>query len=48
MKKRILSFEELVKENKMELMRDEKELDRIELKLEKKHQKQLAASMSRS
>ncbi|WP_458414447.1 FbpB family small basic protein [Schinkia sp. CFF1] len=47
MKKRILSFSELVKENRKELMRDEKELDRIELKLEKKHEKELATSLSR-
>jgi hypothetical protein len=47
MKKRIPSFEELVKENKLELLRDEKEIDRIELKLEKKHEKQLAATARR-
>jgi len=47
MKKRIPSFQELVKENKQELMRDERELDRIELKLEKKHEKELVASRSR-
>lgn len=47
MKKRIPSFEELVKENKLELMRNEKEIDRIELKLEKKHEKELVAASSR-
>ncbi len=47
MKKRIPSFEELVKENKLELLRDEKEIDRIEMKLEKKHEKQLVATTSR-
>lgn len=46
MKKRIPSFEELVKENKNELLRSEKELDRIELKLEKKREKELVTSRS--
>lgn len=47
MKKRIPSFEELVRENKLELLRDEKEIARIELKLEKKHEKQLVAATSK-
>ncbi len=43
----MLPFEELVKENKRELLKNEKELDRIELKLEKRHEKELLAAISK-
>lgn len=37
MKKRKRSFEELIKENKKELLLDTKQMERIEERLERKH-----------
>ncbi|WP_081416036.1 FbpB family small basic protein [Peribacillus kribbensis] len=36
-RRRKLSFEELIKENKLELMKDAKALERIEQRLESRH-----------
>ncbi|PLT29341.1 FbpB family small basic protein [Peribacillus deserti] len=36
-KRRKLSFEELVKENKRELLKDDKAMERIEQRLESRH-----------
>ncbi|WP_084820276.1 FbpB family small basic protein [Mesobacillus campisalis] len=41
MKKKKISFIELVKRNKEELMRDQKELARIEARLEAKHSRRV-------
>ncbi|WP_102347484.1 FbpB family small basic protein [Bacillus sp. Marseille-P3661] len=41
MKKRRPKFEDLIKQNKLELMENKKELDRIDLKIENKHAKEL-------
>ncbi|MGE7767987.1 FbpB family small basic protein [Peribacillus sp. NPDC096540] len=37
MKKRKRTFEELIKENKRELLMDDKQMERLEERLEKKH-----------
>lgn len=37
MKKRKRSFEDLVNENKMQLMKDAKQMEKIEERLEKRH-----------
>ncbi|RDW18406.1 FbpB family small basic protein [Oceanobacillus arenosus] len=37
MRPRALNFDQLVKQNKQELLEDEKKITQIELRLEKKH-----------
>jgi hypothetical protein len=44
MKKRILSFKELVLNNKQQIQEDLKELEKIEVKIEDKHSKRLQLS----
>ncbi|MFA9559695.1 FbpB family small basic protein [Evansella sp. AB-rgal1] len=41
MSKKKIRFEDLIKENKQELMQDPKELERIERRLDKKHMDRL-------
>jgi hypothetical protein len=44
MKKRILSFKELVLNNKQQIQEDLRELEKIEVKIEDKHSKRLQLS----
>jgi hypothetical protein len=44
MKKRKLSFKELIMENKLELIRDAKAIEKIEIKIDNKHSKRLQLS----
>lgn len=41
MRPKTLSFEQLVKQNKQELLNDEESIQQIELRLEKKHKERL-------
>jgi hypothetical protein len=44
MRKRKLSFKELILENKQEIIRDTKAIERIEIKIDNKHYKKLQIS----
>lgn len=44
MKKRILSFKELVITNKQQIQEDHRELEKIEVRIEEKHLKKLQLS----
>ncbi|WP_082918071.1 FbpB family small basic protein [Oceanobacillus sp. Castelsardo] len=47
MRPKILNFEQLVEQNKQELLNDEKSIDQIELRLEKKHKELLKSKRIR-
>lgn len=48
MRRKKLNFEQLVKQNKQELLNDQKSIQQIELRLEKKHKDRLFLNRNES